>query len=317
MSIEMIMLGAALLDIVLGDPRFIPHPVVYIGKAISQGEILIRRFCSSDQALQWAGIGLTAVVVLGTYAFFWIILGLAFKINILAGTFLSVFLMSQSLAMNSLYKHACAVARPLTRGELAAARQTLGMIVGRDTDALEVSEIIRGTVETVAENTVDGITAPLFYGFLGGPALALAYKAVNTLDSMIGYKDERYLKLGWAAARLDDFANYIPARLTALFFLLLAPFTGGGFSGVWRTIRRDARQHPSPNSGFPEAAVAGALSIQLGGMNYYRGIPTPRALIGEKIRPLEIRDIGRSLLLMVCVSAEMLLSGFLLCSLWK
>lgn len=309
---EMIILYAALLDLVLGDPRFIPHPVVFMGKAISQGEAMIRRFCKSDQALQWAGIGLTGTIVMGTYAFFWVILWLAFQINALAGIVLSVFLMSQSLAMNSLYKHARAVAVPLAKGDLTAARMALGFIVGRDTDALEEREIIRGTVETVAENTVDGITAPLFYGFLGGPALALAYKAVNTLDSMIGYKDERYIKLGWAAARLDDLANYIPARLTAVFFLILAPFTSGGFGGVLRTIRQDACNHPSPNSGFPEAAVAGALGIQLGGLNYYRGIPSPRALIGEKKRLLEDRDIERSLVLMVCVSAEMLLTGFLL-----
>jgi len=312
---EIIILYAALLDLLLGDPRFIPHPVVIIGKAISQGEAMIRRFCKSDQGLQWAGIGLTAGIVLGTYTFFWSVLWLAFQINTLAGTVLSVFLMSQSLAVNSLYKHARAVALPLAQGDLTTARKALGLIVGRDTDALEESEIIRGTVETVAENTVDGITAPLFYGFLGGPALALAYKAVNTLDSMIGYKDERYRKLGWAAARLDDLANYIPARLTAVFFLVLAPFTRGGFRGAARTIRRDARKHPSPNSGFPEAAVAGALGIQLGGLNYYRGIPSPRALIGEKKRPLEHRDIKRSLVLMICVSAEMLLTGFLLCRL--
>lgn len=309
---EMIILYAALLDLVLGDPRFIPHPVVFMGKAISQGEAIIRGFCKSDQALQWAGIGLTAVIVMGSYTFFWLILWLAFQINTLAGTVLSVFLMSQSLAMNSLYKHAWAVAVPLAQGDLNAARTALGLIVGRDTEALEESEIIRGTVETVAENIVDGITAPLFYGFLGGPALALAYKAVNTLDSMVGYKDERYIKLGWAAARLDDLANYIPARLTAVFFLITAPFTRGGFQGVFSTIRRDARKHPSPNSGFPEAAVAGALGIQLGGLNYYRSIPSPRALIGEKKRPLEGRDIKRSLVLMVCVSTEMLLAGFLL-----
>lgn len=314
---EMIIFYAALLDVVLGDPRFIPHPVVFMGKAIHQGEAMIRRFFKSDQALRWAGIGLTGTIVMGTYAFFWAVLWLAFQVNALTGTVLSVFLMSQSLAMNSLYKHARAVAVPLAQGDLTAARKVLSLIVGRDTDGLAESEIIRGTVETVAENTVDGITAPLFYGFLGGPALALAYKAVNTLDSMIGYKDERYIKLGWAAARLDDLANYIPARMTALLFLILAPFTGGGFRGVVRTIRRDARKHPSPNSGFPEAAVAGALGIQLGGLNYYRGIPSPRALIGEKKRPLEDKDIKRSLVLMICVSVEMLLAGFLLCRLFR
>lgn len=314
---EIIIIYAALLDIVLGDPRFIPHPVVYMGKAISRGEPFIRRHFVTDRTLKWAGVGLTMIVVLGSFAFFWVIIWLAYRINTILGTILSVFLMSQSLAMNSLYKHARAVMTPLSAGNLVTARQALGLIVGRDTQSLDECEIIRGSVETIAENTVDGIIAPLFYGLLGGPALALAYKAVNTLDSMIGYKDERYIKLGWAAARLDDVANYIPARIAALLFLMLAPFTSGGVSGVWKTIRRDARQHESPNSGFPEAAVAGALGIQLGGLNYYRGIPSFRALIGEKKRSLEVKDINRSLVLMVLVSGEMLLLGFLLASLWR
>lgn len=314
---ELIILYAALLDIVLGDPRFIPHPVVYMGKAISQGEVFIRRHFTAARALQWAGAGLTMIIVLGSFSFFWVILWLAYKSNMILGTVLGVFLMSQALAMNSLYKHARAVAEPLSQGDLNAARQALSLIVGRDTDKLDASEIIRGTVETVAENTVDGIIAPLFYGLIGGPALALAYKSVNTLDSMIGYKDERYINLGWAAARLDDLANYIPARISALLFLSLAPFTSGGLTGVWETLRRDAGQHPSPNSGLPEAAVAGALGVQLGGLNYYRGIPSFRALIGEKKRSLVLQDIRRSIVLMALVSGEMLLLGIFLSKLLR
>lgn len=309
---EKLIFCAVLLDIMLGDPRFIPHPVVYMGKVISRGEALIRRYFNSGRALKWTGVGLTIIVVLGSFGFFWTLLWLAYKSNFIVGSVLSVFLMSQSLAINSLYKHAQAVARPLYRRDLTAARQALSMIVGRDTANLDESEIVRGTVETVAENTVDGIIAPLFYGLIGGPALALAYKAVNTLDSMIGYKDERYVNLGWAAARLDDLANYIPARITAILFLILAPFTSGGLSGVWMTLRRDARQHPSPNSGFPEAAVAGALGIQLGGLNYYRGSPSFRALIGEPKRLLVLRDVRRSLVLMALVTTEMLFLGILI-----
>ncbi len=308
---KLIILYAAILDIVLGDPRFIPHPVVYIGKVINWGETAIRSHVS-ERAFKLAGVILTLVIVGGSYGFFSFILWLAYRSSLILGIVLSVFLMSQALAMNSLYKHARAVARPLARGDLSAARQALSMIVGRDTEQLDGEEIIRGTVETVAENTADGIIAPLFYGFLGGPALALAYKAVNTLDSMIGYQDERYTDLGWAAARLDDLANYIPARISALLFLSLAPFTAGGIQGVWTTLCRDARSHPSPNSGFPEAAVAGALEVQLGGLNYYRGIPSSRALIGLKNRPLELKDISRSLVLMVLVSGEMLVLGLLL-----
>lgn len=307
---EMIIFYAALVDILVGDPRFIPHPVVYIGKAISCGEGFIRRHFEREQALKWAGLGLTLLIVLGSYGFFQAILFLAFKIHYILGMVLSIFLMSQSLALHSLYKHAEAVAYPLETGDLELARHELAKIVGRDTADLEETEIIRGTVETVAENTVDGILAPLFYGLIGGPALALAYKAVNTLDSMIGYKDERYINLGWAAARLDDLANYIPARISALLFLSLAPFSPGGIKGVWNTISGDAKKHPSPNSGIPEAAVAGALEVQLGGLNTYRGIPSERALIGEKKRLLERRDIDRSLLLMALVSGEMLALGW-------
>lgn len=318
---ETIILYAALLDIVLGDPRSFPHPVVYMGKAISRGESLIRKHFTADRALRYAGMVLTITIVLGSFGFFWAILWLANEVNTLFGLLVSLFLMSQALAMNSLYKHAMAVSKALVNGDFPAAREALGMMVGRDTDQLDETEIIRGTVETVAENTVDGVIAPLFYGFIGGPALALAYKAVNTLDSMIGYKDERYLNLGWAAARLDDLANYLPARIAVLLFLIPAPFTSGGISGIWQSIRRDARKHPSPNSGLPEAAVAGALGIQLGGLNYYRGTASFRALIGEKKRPVEIRDISRSLLLMVLVSVEMLIFGLglyiLLESFWR
>lgn len=309
---EIIIICAVVLDMVVGDPRFIPHPVVYMGKAISYGESFIRRYVTAARALKWAGVGLTLLIVSGSYGIFWFILWLAYRSSVILGMVLSVFLMSQCLAMNSLYKHARAVVRPLASGDLPAARQALGMIVGRDTAYLDENEIIRGTVETVAENTVDGIIAPLIYGFMGGPALAMAYKAVNTLDSMIGYKDERYTDLGWAAARLDDLANYVPARITALLFLSIAPFTRGGCKGVWGTLRRDAGRHPSPNSGIPEAAVAGALGIQLGGLNYYRGIPSNRALIGENKRPRQLNDISGSLKLTAVVYGEMLLLGLLI-----
>ncbi len=314
---ELIILYAAGLDLIIGDPRCIPHPVVYIGKAISCGESFIRRYFYSARSLQLAGLGLTLLIVLGSYFFFWGLLYLAYKVNSVLAMVLGIFLMSQSLAMNSLYKHARAVAQPLVHGDMKTARHALGRIVGRDTDQLNETEIIRGTVETIAENTVDGIIAPLFYGFIGGPPLALAYKAVNTLDSMIGYKDERYINLGRAAARLDDLANYLPARISAVLFLMIAPFTTGGLKGVWICICRDASKHESPNSGIPEAAVAGALGIQLGGLNYYRGVPSERALMGEKKRTLEPRDIRRSLILMALIAGEMLLLGFIICHLWR
>jgi adenosylcobinamide-phosphate synthase len=299
---EMIILLAVIIDLILGDPRWMPHPVIGIGKAIRYGEQIIRKLTITPKGLKIGGLFLTIIVVGGTYFLFWGLLYLAFKINIILGTGLSVFWMSQSLAINSLYKHAINVAVPLSKGDLDKARNALAMIVGRDTENLGEAEIARGVIETVAENTVDGITSPLIYGFIGGPPLAMAYKAVNTLDSMIGYMDERYIDLGWAAARLDDIVNYIPARLTGIIYLLIAPFTAGGIKGVWNIIRRDASNHPSPNGGIPESAVAGALEIQLGGVNYYRGVASNRALMGDAKRPLEIKHIYHSLYIMVSVS---------------
>ena len=307
-----IVLAAIVLDLILGDPRRLPHPVVYIGKVISYGEKIIRKVIDVPIKLRIAGVLLTISVVFGTYLFFLGIIWVAYKIHLYLGIALSVFIMSQTLAINSLYKHALAVAKPLLAGDLPTARRELSMIVGRDTSNLEEQEIVRGTVETVSENTVDGITAPLFYGFIGGPPLAMAYKAVNTLDSMIGYKDERYVDLGWAGARLDDLANYIPARITGLIYLLISFFTPGGFKGVWNTIKDDAPKHPSPNSGIPEAAVAGALQVQLGGLNYYRGIASNRALIGKPIRKLEIKHIHHSLYIMLAASAGMVVLGSVL-----
>jgi adenosylcobinamide-phosphate synthase len=255
-------------------------------------------------------------VVLGTYLITWGIITLAYLAHPYVGAAASILLMSQTLAINSLYRHAREVLRPLKEGRLEPARQALAMIVGRDTEHLDEAQLVRGVVETVSENTVDGITAPLFYGFLGGPALAMAYKAVNTLDSMVGYKNEKYRYLGWAGARLDDVANYIPARLTGLLYLPLAPFTRGGFSGVVKTIWRDAPRHPSPNSGIPEAAVAGALGIQLGGLNYYGGIASPRAVMGQPLHPMQIDHIKQSLSIMLLVSAEAVVLGVLLSRWW-
>lgn len=306
---EWIIATALLLDLLVGDPRGIPHPVVVIGRVIGTLETLVRKWASSPGALKLGGAVLVFLVVAGTYLVTWGIIALAYRLHTYLGIAVSVVIMSQTLAVNSLYRHALAVLRPLKTGNLPLARQALAMIVGRDTENLDESQLVRGVVETVSENTVDGITAPLFYGFLGGPALAMAYKAVNTLDSMVGYKNERYLHLGWAGARLDDIANYIPARLTGLLYLPLAPFTVGGFARVIRTMWRDAPRHPSPNSGIPESAVAGSLGVQLGGLNYYGGRPSQRAVMGEPVNILEKGHIRQSLHLMFLVSLEALLLG--------
>ncbi len=309
---EGIIITAVLLDLIMGDPRKIPHPVVYIGKVITALEAWLRKHSLTPRGLRIGGVFLTTAVVAGTYLFFTVLLWGAYQIHLYLGVFISVFFLSQALAINSLCRHALSVIRPLQAGCLAKARQALSMIVGRDTENMDERDIIRGTVETVAENTVDGITAPLFYAFVGGPPLALAYKAVNTLDSMVGYRDERFRDLGWASARLDDAANYIPARITALIYLLISPFTPGGFQGVWTTIRRDAPKHLSPNSGIPEAAVAGALKIQLGGLNYYKGVPSYRAKMGGNQNPLEVQHVYHAIYIMLAVTGFMLWTGILI-----
>ncbi|HHT9120762.1 MAG TPA: adenosylcobinamide-phosphate synthase CbiB, partial [Candidatus Hypogeohydataceae bacterium YC41] len=179
-------------------------------------------------------------------------------------------------------------------GELDTARRHLSGIVGRDTHKLEEGQIIRATVETVAENTVDGILAPLFYAFLGGPALAMAYKAVNTLDSMIGYKNDRYLHFGWASARLDDLANYVPARFASRLIPLASLLVGLRYKECYFFTIRDGRKHPSPNSGIPEAAFAGALGVQLGGPSTYGGILSEKPLLGEPVEPMTTQKISEA-----------------------
>jgi adenosylcobinamide-phosphate synthase len=211
------------------------------------------------------------------------------------------------LAARSLHAESALVAQALAAGDLAGARRQLSFIVGRDTAALEEQEIWRGAVETVAENTADGVIAPLLFLMLGGPVLGLAYKAVNTLDSMVGYRNDRYLLFGRASARCDDLANWLPARLTGLLLVAAAPLTGLSLPGAWRIMRRDGRNHSSPNSGIPEAAVAGALGVQLGGTNIYYGQAVVKPTIGEPLHPLAQRDWRGAVRLLYGAEALLLL----------
>ena len=304
-----LILAAVALDLILGDPRNLPHPVVLIGRAIERGERFIRKIAQTQLALKISGIFLVVIIVCGTYFVAFIIIRTANTLHPYLGIAVQVWLLYTTIAIKSLHQHALAVARPLQKGEMREARKKLAYIVGRDTDKLGESEVTRGVVETVAENTMDGIISPLFYAFIGGAPLALAYKAVNTLDSMVGYKEERYLHLGWAAARIDDVANYLPARLAGLLFVLAAVCTPQGPKAAWQTVMRDAGKHPSPNGGIPEAAVAGALGVKLGGTNYYFGKFSHRAEIGEKIVTLEVAHIKKVLQLMYIVTFLMLLVG--------
>ncbi|MEC0172774.1 adenosylcobinamide-phosphate synthase CbiB [Paenibacillus graminis] len=303
MKLAVILLAAYVLDRIIGDPRSIPHPVVLMGKMITAIERLIRRFCSQPRALKVAGVLLPLLVAGGAWGVTAVILLLLSRLAPWLAWAAEVWLISTTIASKGLKDAGMAVYAELRKGNIPAARTALGMIVGRDTTKLESPDIVRGTVETVAENIVDAIISPLFFALLGGAPLAMAYRAVNTLDSMVGYKNDKYRNLGWASARLDDVANYIPARLTAPLLVLCAWLLRLDWRSSWRIVRRDARLHPSPNSGFPESAVAGAIGIRLGGENVYHGVASFRAYMGDPLRIMEPEDILLASRLMLRSSA--------------
>ncbi len=301
------MLLAYLIDKMVGDPLWLPHPVVYIGKLITWLESFIRKIAKTPRALKLGGLLLWIVTVVGVYLLTaWLVLG-AFCLHFAAGFILQTLLMWTAVAAKCLDTEAQKVRIKIEEKDLAGARIRIGYLVGRDTTQLSEKEIIRAAVETVAENTVDGVTAPLFYALLGGAPLMLAYKAVNTLDSMVGYKNEKYKDLGYFSAKLDDLANYIPARISLIGFILGAGLLGYDHDGARRIALRDHKNHKSPNAGWPEAAVAGALGVQLGGANIYFGEVVEKPTIGDKGRELEAQDILRAGRLMQKSSAIMLL----------
>lgn len=310
-----VFLGAVALDLAVGDPRWLLHPAQVIGWLIDRLEGLFRPLADTPRRQVLAGGVLAALVVAASWLATCLLLAFAYRLAPLAGLVLSAWLLSTTIAWRGLAEAGFRIFRSLKAGELAEARRRTGMIVGRDTGELPAGELTRAAVETVAENTSDGVIAPLFFALVGGVPLAMAYRAVNTLDSMLGYRSERYRYFGRAAARLDDAANYIPARLTGLLLCLAAAVTGSGFSRAWSMMLRDARRHPSPNSGFPEAAAAGALGVRLGGTNYYHGTASFRPYIGEARREMAPEDIAGVIRLMsaailLFAAAGSLLLGF-------
>jgi len=290
---------AYILDIIIGDPIFSLHPIRIIGRAI---EFLDNRLRMLKLNLRFAGIIIAILIVGLTYTTVYYFTLFFSSINTLLGTLISSLLIYTSISVKCLGKEGLKIYNLLKKNKLAEARKQLSMIVGRDTQDMDENEIIRATIETIAESTVDGIISPLFYACLGGAPLALAYKAVNTLDSMIGYKNERYFKFGCFSARLDDIANLIPARLSAIIIPIASIFTGMSFKGSIKIIIKDRNKSPSPNSGIPEAGFAGALGIQLGGINYYGGVKSSKPLLGIKYKEKELKDIPNSIYLMYAVS---------------
>jgi len=306
MTLEYQILAAVGLDLMLGDPRWLPHPVRFIGRLALGLETPMRRLIRHPKI---AGIA-TVFLVVGTAGFTaWGLIQLAGLIHPPAGNIISVVLIYTTIAAHDLARHSLAVFRPLVSGQLPEARSRLSMIVGRDTARLETPEITRATVESVAESTVDGVTAPLFFACVGGPVAAMAYRAINTLDSTFGYKTDRYLHFGWASARLDDAANFIPARMTAPLMAAAAGLLCMRPVQALRIWLRDGRNHSSPNAGLAEAAMAGALGVQLVGVNYYEGEPLAKPTIGDPTIPLSPRHILQANLLMFTTAGLFLAAG--------
>ena len=309
---------AFLLDSLIGDPRSRFHPVVLIGQLIAGLEKMLYPSGGSSRRKFFSGFILMLLVLIVSYTVTAVILyGVArFNVPYLAMG-VEALILSFMISPRNLAEAGREIQTYLREGNIQEARFKVGWIVGRDTDKLSVSEITRATVETIAENIVDGVISPLFFFCLGGAPLAVAYRAANTMDSMIGYKNDKYLYFGRAAARFDDAWNYIPARLTGLLLIVAAWLLKYDWRAAWRMMRRDAAKHPSPNGGFTEATVAGALGIRLGGLNYYFGRPSFRTYMGEPKQELAPRHIGEVTRLMYAATILFLLLFSLLHWLWR
>ncbi|MGB5710600.1 MAG: adenosylcobinamide-phosphate synthase CbiB [Waterburya sp.] len=294
-----ILLLAAILDYLIGDPGGWLHPVQVMGWIIQNYTNLALEFCHPGWQRRLAGLLLGWLLIVGSGLFGWLIISGCSIIHPLLGSLMEVVLLASCFAGKSLRVAVQDVLKPLEAGDIIKARSRLSLYVGRDTDNLSQSEILRALLETVAENAVDGVTAPLFYaivGFftpLGAIPLALAYKAASTLDSMIGYLREPYTDLGWFSAQLEDRLTWIPCRLTVITLSLVS----GKLQQVWRICLRDGIKDPSPNSGWSEAAYAGILGVQLGGINTYKGVVTEKPLLGDAIEIISVAKINQALTL--------------------
>ncbi|GAK54756.1 cobalamin biosynthesis protein [Candidatus Moduliflexus flocculans] len=290
------LLLAVLLDWMLGDPPSWPHPVKWMGTLIAKEEALVRRVARSRRAMFFGGAMIVLCNLLFAFGLPFVVLHVLKKPFPVAYHALNIYLLYACLAARCLRDEAMKVAQAFEQG-IEAARHRLAFIVGRDTAQLDESEIVRATVETVAENTSDGVIAPLFYAMIGVAPLAVAYKMVNTMDSMLGYLNAKYRDIGYVPAKMDDVWNFVPARLTSVLMLLGSLFRFDVKNG-WRVMRRDRRNHKSPNCGYPESAVAGLLGVRLGGENVYFGERVWKPTIGDATRPLERADIARAVEIM-------------------
>ena len=301
---------AFVIDILIGDPRSKYHPVVLMGNLISLLEKFLYNANNSDKIKLFKGALLVLVVISVNY-----FIGLAithYTSSIPHSELIDALVLSFMISPRSLAEAGKELYNFLINSDIAQARYKVGWIVGRDTDKLDEGEIVRATVETIAENTVDGIISPLFFFVIGGLPLAIVYRASNTMDSMLGYKNDKYLYFGRAAARLDDILNYIPARLTALLFVVSAIILGLDYKNSIAMMKRDADKHPSPNGGYAEATVAGALNIRLGGYNSYFGKMSFREYMGEPLEVLAPRHIMLTIKMMYTATILFLTFGLLI-----
>ena len=283
------------LDALFGDPAWLPHPVVYMGKAISKLEKFLRpRLPKTPQGELLGGAIVAFCLPVGTFLLTGLVCWGATRLHPLLGLAVQMFWCGQALAARGLVQESTNVYKELKKPDLPGARKAVSRIVGRDTAELTAEGVTKAAVETVAENASDGVIAPLLYMLVGGAPLALTYKAINTMDSMLGYKNEKYLYFGRVPAKLDDVANYIPSRLAGLLWVAAAALTGNSARGAWKIWRRDRRRHASPNSAQTESACAGALGVQLAGPAWYFGQYYPKLTIGDALRPIEPEDILRA-----------------------
>ena len=303
-------LGGFVLDALFGDPAWLPHPVVYMGKAISKLEKFLRpRLPKTPQGELLGGAIVAFCLPVGTFLLTGLVCWGAARLHPLLGLAVQMFWCGQALAARGLVQESTNVYKELKKPDLPGARKAVSRIVGRDTAELTAEGVTKAAVETVAENASDGVIAPLLYMLIGGAPLALTYKAINTMDSMLGYKNEKYLYFGRVPAKLDDAANYLPSRLAALLWVAAAAFTHNDAKGAWKIWRRDRCRHASPNSAQTESACAGALGVQLAGPAYYFGQYYPKLTIGDALRPVEPEDILRANRMMYVASSFALAWG--------
>ena len=297
-SILALLIGFCL-DLLFGDPHWIPHPIRVIGNSIDKVEAFLRKKNDSATLQKKKGVLLLAIISLGTLIFYIALKLLTYKVNFWLGVVIESLVIYQMMAIRCLKSETMRVYNALEQEDIPSARKWISYLVTRNTDEMTETDIVKAAVETISENIVDGITSPLFFVAIGGAPLGMFYKAINTLDSMVGYRNDKYEHFGWASAKMDDVLNYVPARITGLLIVSVAYMFGYNGKNAWKILKRDKRNHSSPNSPFSEAPVAGALSIQLGGKATYFGVIKEKATMGEAIEPIVRKHIKEANKIMI------------------